>query len=414
MGTYKSLQKLYYENNSSEGNAAIKREAQRRFGEESTFRTGIRIKTGELFLAVPQQLSILSEKLLRVERKVSLLWHELPGIARGAYLRGLIIDEVVSTNEIESVYSTRRQIEAALESSEADKPSKEYRRFKEFAHLYLELTNRNHLYPKTSMDIRKIYDAVVAGELSENDLPDGNLFRKEEVAVVAPTQKAIHTGVMPESEIISMIEQMIALVASPSMPPTYSAIIAHFLFEYIHPFYDGNGRMGRYLLTLYLSEPLSLATILSLSPVIAENKSKYYKAFDQVESPINHAEITLFVIQIMEFIRIAQDAVIDDLEYKKALLQKAEVQLDAFHAKPYSLSKKECNVMFQAVQYYLFDIFSEISLENISRYFEVGTQTARKYTQKLEEKGLLKAVSLKPLKFTLTQEALTVFGIAVD
>ena len=66
-----------------------------------------------------------------------------------------------------------------------------------------------------------------------------------------------------------MIDRMIELVASPDIPQTYSAILSHFLFEYIHPFYDGNGRTGRYLLALYLSEPLSETTVLSLSRVIA-------------------------------------------------------------------------------------------------------------------------------------------------
>ena len=67
------------------------------------------------------------------------------------------------------------------------------------------------------------------------------------------------------------------------IPELYAAALCHFLFGYIHPFFDGNGRTGRYLLALQLSRPLSQPTVLSLSRVIAENKATYYRAFDAVE-----------------------------------------------------------------------------------------------------------------------------------
>jgi Fic family protein len=411
MDKYTTLQELYYRDGSSGRDAAVLAEAKKRLSNDSTFRTGIDMGYAELFLAMPRQLSIINERLLRVERKVSQLWHELPGIAQGAYLRGLIMSEIVSTNEIEGVHSTRRQIEEALLSAEAKAAPKEYKRFREFANLYLELTNKNHVYPTTPAAIRKIYDAVVAGELKEGNQPDGDLFRKGTVDIVDSTQKILHSGVSPESAIIDMLKQMIALVDSPEIPSTFAAIIAHYVFEYVHPFYDGNGRTGRYLLALYLSEPLSLATVLSLSSIIAENKQKYYKAFTVTEAPLNRGELTSFVIQIMEFIRLAQDFVMENLASKKALLLRAEESLDNFRNEPYSLTEKEIKVMFQAVQHFLFAAFSEISLIEIARHSHVGAQTARKYTLSLEEKGLLRSVSFKPLKFEITQMAEQAFGI---
>lgn len=411
MMEYLPLQKFYYKQSISERVVATELEAKRRLTDESSFRTSIEIEAGELFLAMPRQLSVLNDRLLRIERKVLLLWHELPGIAQWAYLRGLIMDEIVSTNAIEGVHSSRRQIEQALTSIESKESSKEYRRFKEFARLYLELTNKNHLHPKTPNDIREIYDAVVAGELSENQQPDGDLFRKEAVDVITTSQKVIHSGVLPESRIIIMLEQMISLMGYSEMPPTFAAIITHFLFEYIHPFYDGNGRTGRYLLARYLSEPLSLATVLSLSSIISEHKNSYYKAFAEAEALVNHGEMTFFVIQMMKFIRLAQDSVMDNLERKKELLTRAEKSLDRFSEAPYFLSSKERKLMFHAVQHTLFDAFEEISLEAIARHSGVSMQTARKYTIELEKKGLLEPVSLKPLKFKLTPESLRLFDI---
>ena len=42
---------------------------------------------------------------------------------------------------------------------------------------------------------------------------------------------------------MSYLDKMIDLVSSEDMPEVYSALLSHYLFEYIHPFYDGNGKM---------------------------------------------------------------------------------------------------------------------------------------------------------------------------
>ena len=110
-----------------------------------------------------------------------------------------------------------------------------------------------------------------------------------------------------------MIDRMIELVASPDIPQTYSAILSHFSCSStsIRSTTATEGR-GGICWRLYLSEPLSETTVLSLSRVIAENKSKYYKAFDVTERPMNHAEATFFVMQIIELIRLAQDSLIEE------------------------------------------------------------------------------------------------------
>ena len=81
-------------------------------------------------------------------------------------------------------------------------------------------------------------------------------------------------------------------------PETYGAIVSHFLFEYAHPFYDGNGRTGRYLLAVYLSRPLSTLTALSVSRSSAESRGAYYRAFREVEDSLNHGELTPLVLAV--------------------------------------------------------------------------------------------------------------------
>lgn len=93
--------------------------------------------TGELFMALPHELSVLSEQVLRKERVVQSLRAAIPPIARGALVRSLVINEVVGTNDLEGIRSTRKQINELLESSSASEHMGQ-KRFRELAKLYLE------------------------------------------------------------------------------------------------------------------------------------------------------------------------------------------------------------------------------------------------------------------------------------
>lgn len=111
---YPTLEKLLYADASSERFQHHEERYRLRLDAESTFRTGVMLRHGELFCAVPRELSMETERVLLRERRVSSLWKALPRVAHGAYVRGLVLDEVVSSNDIEGVRSTRRQIEDAL------------------------------------------------------------------------------------------------------------------------------------------------------------------------------------------------------------------------------------------------------------------------------------------------------------
>ncbi|MFL8888596.1 Fic family protein [Helcococcus kunzii] len=60
------------------------------------------------------------------------------------------------------------------------------------------------------------------------------------------------------------------------------AIVSHYIFEYIHLFYNGNGRLGRYLLSSYLAYKLDPFSALSISEAIKNNKNKYGDIFSEV------------------------------------------------------------------------------------------------------------------------------------
>ena len=107
---YRSLEALFHADGPNERFSRHAALADERRGAGSAFRTGILTDGGEPFMAVSRELSVLSESVLRFGRVISKLAGDLPPVAAGALIRDLAIGEVVSTNELEGVHSTRRQV----------------------------------------------------------------------------------------------------------------------------------------------------------------------------------------------------------------------------------------------------------------------------------------------------------------
>lgn len=396
--TYRDLETLYHMDSSAQRDSHARQLLAERVNSSSTFDLGFETATGKLFLAVPRELNALTQKILRRERKVSNLMRELPGIAGREVLRSLVVDEVIMSNSIESIHSTRRQIEVALAAAGIE--NLQVKRFREFAKLYMDLSYGNYKRPETIEDIRLIYDQVMAGEKLD-DPPDGKLFRKEGVQVMDGL-KDVHDGIVPESKIIEAMQAMLELVESPEIPELYSALVSHFIFEYAHPFYDGNGRTGRYLLSLFLEAPLSKPTALSLSRVIAENKSQYYQAFRNAESPLNHGELTFFIITMHELILKAQDELIERLTSNIAKLEGLRTAITNLK-KTKQYPDKEILLIFGLAQQRIFGISPEASVSDLANLIERGNQQTRKYLASMEERGITrKARGRNPVTFVLT------------
>ena len=87
------------------------------------------------------------------------------------------------------------------------------------------------------------------------------------------------------------------------LPPLTRAGLAHIYFECIHPFDDGNGRIGRALVEKALSQSVGYPTLIALSHVIAQKKKSYY---DSLELNNKSMEITSWLEYFAETILEAQ------------------------------------------------------------------------------------------------------------
>lgn len=311
---YRPLATLFHMDASAAAPAHLEELAHARLTADSTFRTGITTKLGELFIGMPRELTRQLNDVLARERSIAVLWNGIPRIMKHSYIVHAISEEILSTNDIEGVRSTRKEVQDAVETAQHEAAQTTHApRFAEFARLYLGLTAEHTQLPQTLDDLRTIYDDVVGDEIADDDRPDGELFRNGDVEIIGAGERVVHTGAHTEARINELLTQMLTLMRSEQIPQLLAATAAHFLFEYTHPFYDGNGRMGRYLLALNLQPTLTLPSVLSLSRTIADNRQRYYKAFSSVENPLNHGELTFFVQMLLECIAQAQTELIERL-----------------------------------------------------------------------------------------------------
>lgn len=120
---YKSIrQTLAMSSSTAKPKDAAEEEYQKRLNGYSTYRSGIEFEGHEMFAVAFRELLNVMDSVRGMEVQVESLWAALPPIARRAYLMELIGAEMQSTNSIEAVHTTRKEISDALDAAVADGP----------------------------------------------------------------------------------------------------------------------------------------------------------------------------------------------------------------------------------------------------------------------------------------------------
>lgn len=354
-----------------------------RFNSEASIKLPIKIHENVGFIFNTNEITKLLVKIYKTINKINLLRTHLPNIAINSYIIKSLKDEIALTNEIEGVRSTRKEIEDAIDSIKNDKNA----RFKGLVDKYFKLISNEIIPLNNCEDIRTIYDALVLPEIEKENLPDGILFRKEPVQVVSATQKEKHRGIMPESKIIEPLDLCLDFLKNDDIDNLIKISAFHYLFGYIHPFYDGNGRTSRFISSYLIKNELDVLLALKLSYTVKNNINKYYKAFDVCNDRKNKGDITFFVITFLELLSQASD----DLYTKIADLND---QLNYYNniintlVNEKVLNDKQAKCIFILCQNRLFDD-TYMNMNTLTELLEKSDTTTRKILKSLESKNLL-------------------------
>jgi len=140
---------------------------------------------------------------------------------------------------------------------------------------YTWLSHTDHLDLNLSL-IRDLH-----GRCLHNLRADAGHFRTEQSAVFNSTGVAVYLTPPPQV-IKSLLYTWLKQLSTPNHYPLLQNIIAHYQFEKIHPFLDGNGRVGRLLFTLILKNlGYHFADLLALERRLEESRPDYYYHLNQ-------------------------------------------------------------------------------------------------------------------------------------
>lgn len=247
---------------------------------QHSFRKDGKVITKELYLGkkVPDNIEeikaklmleakqVLSEKLEKIKNRFQEEWERYPESAKERELQEIAIAFTYNTNAIEGSTITLEEARLILEDKVApSKPLKDIRETESHAKIFLGMLTDSE---KTSETLLLKWHRGIF----ENTKPDiAGRFRDYLVRVgpyVAPDWHNLK----------KLLKQLITFVNESKLDPVELAARAHYMFEKIHPFGDGNGRIGRLLMNYILWKKGYPMLIIEY-----KKRKSYYKALQRTE-----------------------------------------------------------------------------------------------------------------------------------
>ncbi|SDG82414.1 Fic family protein [Selenomonas sp. WCT3] len=355
------------------------------------------------FFYYTEELMQTTISLMSQMNELTKIANRIPAIAIEAFQRACLIEEIKSSNDIEGVNSTRKEISQALDAQDNISVA-ETTRLWSTVNKYIKLQNKQDISFSNSSDLRKFYDEFILDEIRRDDpknIPDGEIFRKNSVEVWSKT-KVIHRGVFPERRIIDSMDKALAILHDSQIPNLVRVAIFHYLFGYIHPFYDGNGRTSRFITSFYLARILSPLVAIRLSITIKKSLRMYYKLFEETNSYGNRGDLTPFITGFLWIIEKSIVRVKEDLKEKERLLEEYSRLLERLEAVDNRTDKSICYVLLQAA------LFSEdgATLAEIAGTLRKNERTIKTHINNIPSEYVCVDKSHRAHRFKLNLESL--------
>ena len=199
-------------------------------------------------------------------------------------------------------------------------------------------------------------------------LPAPGKFRHEAGAIFNQAGVAIYFS-PPPAEIIIRLKNLIKQTSYSKEPIPIKATTAHFSFEKIHPFIDGNGRVGRLLTTAIMNQGgYGFKGLVSIEETINQRKDEYYQTLNETK---NTRLLTEFLLKLY----VEQG--------KKILTRLTSQENDETANLP--LRRREILNVVRDHPYASFDFISR-------RFFNVNPKTLHYDLKKLQDQNLITKV----------------------
>ncbi|MGB1204363.1 MAG: Fic family protein [Chitinophagales bacterium] len=272
------------------------------------------------------------------------------------------IKTIHASLEIEGNTLTEEQITALLENKRIIGPQKD---IQEVLNAIKAYDNLSKFKPHSLKSFLKAHKILMEGLIN-----NAGKLRTGSVGIVKGSQVA-HLA-PPASNLPYLIKNLFDYLKTDDAPALIKSCVVHYEIEFIHPFIDGNGRMGRLWQTLILMKKYSIFEYIPLESIIKDKQKEYYAVLSLCDKT-GHS--TAFI----EFMLLAIYESLNDLLQVQHRILTAKDRINYFVS---SFAKKE----FSRKDY--MNIFKNISSSTASRDLKKAINL--KVIKKKGEKSLTK------------------------
>ncbi|MEG2060133.1 MAG: Fic family protein [Lachnospiraceae bacterium] len=196
-----------------------------------------------------------------------------------------------------------------------------------------EVKNAFEAYNKLlDLNPYSVKDMLLAHKVLMNELTkEAGTFRSGGVGVFAG-QQLVHMA-PPANQVPPLIKELVDWSKKAEVHPLIKSCVFHYEFEFIHPFADGNGRMGRMWQTLLLYKWKSLFGWLPIETLIRERQEEYYKVLEESDYSADSGK---FVEFLLTTIYDALSEIVENEQVNGQVSEQVEKLLEVIDDKEYS------------------------------------------------------------------------------
>ncbi|WP_346882671.1 Fic family protein [uncultured Algibacter sp.] len=258
------------------------------------------------------------------------------------------IKTIHSSLKIEGNTLTEEQITALLENKRVIGPKKDVVEVLNAIKIYEDLTDYN---PSDEKSFLKAHL-----NLMETLIDEAGKYRKQSVGILKDT-KVEHLA-PPFGNVPYLMKDLFDYIKESDEIELIKSCVFHYEMEFIHPFLDGNGRMGRLWQTLILMEKYPVFEFLPFETLISNDQEKYYKALTESDKSGKSTKFIEYMLGVID------TSISDLLNFNNRTLNEKD-RLKYF----ISLNKTE----FTRKDY--MNVFKDISSATASRDLKKGTES---------------------------------------
>ena len=236
-----------------------------------------------------------------------------------------------------------------------------------------EVQNAYEIYERLEeLNENSVKDLLLAHKIMTSELiKESGRFRSKNAGVYQG-DKLIHMGTLPEY-IPELINNLFLWLKKSEEHPLIKAAVFHYEFEFIHPFQDGNGRIGRLWHSLILSKWKKFFAWLPIESLVQKYQKEYYIAINNSNRDGESTEFILFMLKII----------------KETLIELIEIQKSTDKSTD-KLTDKNKEKIKSLIEY--LDQNNSINNKEAQNLLDISESAAKRFLNKLVKENILEAV----------------------